>query len=157
MLVIEYSRFRKVTDQIAQNYHLQLPPPYNTIIIGGAKAVLVHDPHAHILNDSNDKQFAGVPEFYQSWPASDVVGWEGKNPAELGKDVNEGGCWTGSKCCVRSTQIQNEFADNESVESSSIDSFPFVGAVPGKAGHFVSAGFNGHGRPLNSIKFTISA
>ena len=80
-----------------QNYHLQLPPPYNTIIVGGAKAVLVHNPHEYITKDCEDKLFDGVPEFFQSWPASDIVGWEGKDPAELGKDVNEGGCWTGSK------------------------------------------------------------
>ncbi len=31
------------------------------------------------------------------------------------------------------------------VASSSIDGFPFVGAVPGRAGHFIAAGFTGHG------------
>jgi glycine/D-amino acid oxidase-like deaminating enzyme len=86
----------ELADRTSQNYHLQLPPPYNTIIVGGAKSVLVHNPQSYILNDSEDKQFEGVPEFYQSWPASDVVGWPGEDPAELGKNVNEGGCWTGS-------------------------------------------------------------
>ena len=88
----------KPANETVQNYHLQLPAPYNTIILGGAKSVLVHDPQSHILNDREDIQFEGVPEFYQSWPASDVVGWLGKDPAELDKSVNEGGCWTGSEC-----------------------------------------------------------
>lgn len=29
--------------------------------------------------------------------------------------------------------------------SSSIDEFPFVGAVPHHGGHFLAAGFTGHG------------
>ncbi|KAH8597734.1 FAD dependent oxidoreductase-domain-containing protein [Bisporella sp. PMI_857] len=115
-------------DHIVNNYHLQLPPPYNTIILGGGKSLLVHDPRTYILNDSEDKQFDGLPEFYQSWPASDVAQWPGEDPAELGKQLDEGGVWSG-------------------VMSSSIDEFPFVGAVPLHDGHFLAAGFTGHGMP----------
>ncbi|RDW68474.1 hypothetical protein BP5796_09131 [Coleophoma crateriformis] len=115
-------------DSVVNNYHIQIPAPYNTIVVGGARQVLVHDPRSYIRNDSEDKQFDGVPEFYQSWPASDIVGWKGKDPAELGKRVSEGGCWTG-------------------ITASSIDTFPFVGAVPDHTGHFVAAGFSGHGMP----------
>lgn len=32
-----------------------------------------------------------------------------------------------------------------SVESSSVDGFPFVGAVPGRDGQFLASGFSGHG------------
>ncbi|KAF7557929.1 hypothetical protein G7Z17_g324 [Cylindrodendrum hubeiense] len=112
-------------DSVINNYHLQLPPPYNNIIIGGARSVLVQSPDKCYLNDEEDKQFDGIPEFFQSWAGSDVVGWEGNNPAELWKGVNEGGCWTGV----------------------SIDGFPFVGAMPNRSGHFVAAGFSGHGMP----------
>ncbi|OBT85060.1 hypothetical protein VE02_07155 [Pseudogymnoascus sp. 03VT05] len=42
-------------DEIDNNYHLQLPPPYNTVILGGGKSLLVHDPRSYILNDSEDK------------------------------------------------------------------------------------------------------
>lgn len=63
--------------------------------------MLVHSPDKCYLNDEEDQQFDGIPEFYQSWPASDVVGWPGSNPAELWKGANEGGCWTGGKSsCV---------------------------------------------------------
>ena len=31
------------------------------------------------------------------------------------------------------------------VESMSIDGFPFVGGLPNRDGHFVAAGFTGHG------------
>jgi glycine/D-amino acid oxidase-like deaminating enzyme len=30
--------------------------------------------------------------------------------------------------------------------SSSIDEFPFIGAVPNNDGHFLAAGFTGHGK-----------
>ncbi|KAH8660301.1 FAD dependent oxidoreductase-domain-containing protein [Xylariales sp. PMI_506] len=115
-------------DSVVNNYHLQLPPPYNDIIVGGARAVLVHQPVQCHQNDEEDKQFEGVPEFFQSWPAKDIVGWEGPNPAEFALATNEGGCWSG-------------------IESSSADGFPFVGAVPNRDGHFVAAGFAGHGMP----------
>ncbi|KAH9214283.1 FAD dependent oxidoreductase, partial [Leptodontidium sp. 2 PMI_412] len=115
-------------DGVVNNYHLQLPPPYNTIIVGGAKQLLVHNPQSWIRSDREDKLIPGVSEFYQSWPKSDIVGWEGDDPAELGKEVGVGGCWTG-------------------VASSSIDGFPFVGAIPDRQGHFVAAGYTGHGMP----------
>ncbi|WVQ86208.1 hypothetical protein IAT38_008376 [Cryptococcus sp. DSM 104549] len=115
-------------DSIVNNYHLQLPPPYNTIILGGAKRITVHKPEEFVNNDSEDRQFEGVPKFYAGWPANDVLGWEGEGLAELEKGDNEGGVWTG-------------------VMSSSIDAFPFVGPVPSKSGHYVAAGFTGHGMP----------
>ncbi|WWC92016.1 uncharacterized protein L201_006970 [Kwoniella dendrophila CBS 6074] len=115
-------------DSVINNYHLQLPPPYNTIIIGGAKPLTVHDPWQYINNDKEDEQFKGVPEFYAAWPKRDVLDWQGKDPAEFEKGTNEGGVWSG-------------------VYSSSIDSFPFVGPVPRREGHFVAAGFAGHGMP----------
>jgi hypothetical protein len=105
---------------------LQLPAPYNNIIIGGARSLLAHCPEKCYPNDEEDKQFEGVPEFFQSWPGSDVVAWPGNNPAELAKGVNEGGCWSG-------------------VDSMSVDGFPFVGALPKHDGHFIAAGFSGHG------------
>lgn len=58
-----------------------------------------------------------------------MVDWPGaEDEAELALETAEGGNWTG-------------------VESDSIDSFPFVGAVPDRPGHIVAAGFNGHGMP----------
>ncbi|WVQ99100.1 hypothetical protein IAU59_006232 [Kwoniella sp. CBS 9459] len=115
-------------DSVINNYHLQLPPPYNTIIIGGAKPITVHDPKQYINNDREDEQFKGVPDFYAGWPKRDVAGWTESDPAEFERTVEEGGVWTG-------------------VYSSSIDSFPFVGSVPKNEGHFVAAGFTGHGMP----------
>ncbi|CAG8105122.1 unnamed protein product [Penicillium salamii] len=115
-------------DSVVNNYHLQLPPPYNSIIIGGARSLLVHSPEKCYQNDEEDKQFDGAPEFFQSWPESDVAGWPGNQQAELARNVDDGGCWSG-------------------IESTSIDSFPFVGDIPDRSGHFVTAGFSGHGMP----------
>lgn len=55
----------------------------------------MHTPEACYLNDEEDKQFEGVPEYFRSWPESDVAGWPDNQPGELGRDVNDGGCWTG--------------------------------------------------------------
>ncbi|RDW57071.1 hypothetical protein BP6252_13886 [Coleophoma cylindrospora] len=115
-------------DDIVNNYHLQLPPPYNTIIVGGAKQVLCHKPLSHMRSDEEDKIIDGVADFLRTWPASDIVGWEEKEPTELALPTKEGGNWTGT-------------------ESSSIDSFPFVGSVSNRPGHFIAAGFSGHGMP----------
>ncbi|KAK8853497.1 hypothetical protein IAR55_004204 [Kwoniella newhampshirensis] len=115
-------------DSVVNNYHLQLPPPFNSIILGGAKAVVIHKPETFVNNDQEDIQFEGVPEFYAGWPARDVIGWKGEDPAPFEGTVEEGGVWTG-------------------VMSSSIDAFPFVGPVPDKTGHYVASGFTGHGMP----------
>ncbi|GIZ43973.1 hypothetical protein CKM354_000718200 [Cercospora kikuchii] len=115
-------------DSAINNYFLQLPPPYNTIIFGGGRQFLIHKPEECFLNDEEDKQVDGFDDFVKTWPASDVKDWSGPNPAELGKDAGEGGVWTG-------------------IESGSADSFPFVGPVPGRQGQFMAAGFVGHGMP----------
>jgi hypothetical protein len=80
-----------------QNYHLQLPAPYNTIMLGGARPIIVHTPDAIMPSDEEDKQFVGVSDFCKSWPASDIKDWPGPSTAELGKPDDEGGCWTGGK------------------------------------------------------------
>lgn len=67
------------------------------IILGGARAVLVHKPEESFNRDNDDLQFEGVPEFMRSWPESDVLGWDDAQPAELAREANDGGCWTGSK------------------------------------------------------------
>ncbi|EUC40285.1 hypothetical protein COCMIDRAFT_9817 [Bipolaris oryzae ATCC 44560] len=108
------------------NYHLQLPPPYNVIIIGGARQLLSHYPEISILNDEDDKQAPGVPDFYKTWPAADVVDWPGPKVAELGFDVEQGGSWTGA-------------------HETSADGFPFVGALPSRSNQFINAGYTGHG------------
>ncbi|KAM3420079.1 hypothetical protein BST61_g3384 [Cercospora zeina] len=115
-------------DAAVNNYHLQLPPPYNTIVFGGGRQFLVHKPEECLLNDEEDKQVPGFADFVKTWPASDVKDWPGPDPAELDRDADEGGVWTG-------------------VIAGSIDSFPFVGPVPGREGQFMAAGFAGHGMP----------
>ncbi|KAF2252731.1 nucleotide-binding domain-containing protein, partial [Trematosphaeria pertusa] len=115
-------------DAVVNNYHLQLPPPYNTIIIGGARQLLIHQPDSCHQNDAEDKHIPGIVEFFKTWPKSDIVDWQGSSKAELGLADEQGGSWSG-------------------VESSSADGFPFVGSVPERQGHFIAAGFAGHGMP----------
>lgn len=89
-----------------QNYHLQLPPPYNHIIIGGAKPLTVHKPDLYVLSDAEDKQFPGVPEFYADWPESDIAGWKGKGATEYAKKLNEGGVWSGGESETLHVELQ---------------------------------------------------
>lgn len=72
-----------------------------------------------------------MPEYISTWPDNEVVDWPSSaSPSELALPANEGGVWTG-------------------IVSPSIDGFPFVGPAPGPArdGHFIAAGFGGHGMP----------
>lgn len=78
-----------------QNYHLQLPPPYNHIVVGGAKALTVHDPSSFVMSENEDEQFTGVPEFYKDWPERDIAEWKGS--PEFALDENAGGVWTGGE------------------------------------------------------------
>ncbi|CAN8105203.1 unnamed protein product [Discula destructiva] len=109
------------------NYHLQLPPPHNAIILGGAKSVLAHYPHDWLKRGDDDHHLPGVPEYLASWPTHEVVGWP-EPAAELALPAHEGGVWTG-------------------VVAPTADGFPFVGAAPAREGHFLVAGFGGHGMP----------
>lgn len=122
------------------NYHLQLPAPHNHIILGGAKSVLTHYPRTWLKRNDDDLHLPGVPEYMSTWPNEEVVGWPSSSPAgegegekkatELALPADQGGIWTG-------------------IVSPTLDGFPFVGPVPGtgRAGHFLAAGFGGHGMP----------
>jgi hypothetical protein len=136
-----------------QNYHIQLPPPYNAIILGGARAVLVHKPDECFNRDNDDLQFEGVPEFMRSWPESDVAGWDESQPAELARDANDGGCWIGSEFSSggKSTLRSSYHTDCCIVTASSVDMFPFVGPVPNREGNWMAAGFVGHGKLASFI------
>lgn len=76
--------------------------------------MLVHDPRSYILNDSEDKQFNGISDYFQSWPKSDITQWPGENFAKLGKDVNEGGCWSGGVSLIKmSSYVSNGSANHK--------------------------------------------
>lgn len=111
------------------NYHLQLPSPFNAIVLGGAKKVISHYPREWLKRDNDNKHMPGVAEYVESWPRNEVLGWPSDSEkGELVLPAQEGGVWTG-------------------VVSPSADAFPFVGPVPGRDGHFIAAGFGGHGMP----------
>lgn len=115
-------------DGVINNYFLQLPPPHNTLIVGGAKQVLVENPTCYLANDEEDQQIPGVEAYYRAWPKRDLIGWDPERETELQGGIQGGGLWTG-------------------ILTASADSMPFVGPVPRKQGHYVCAGFHGHGMP----------
>jgi len=101
------------------------------------------------MNDEEDKHVAGVADFFKSWPASDVTAWPGSSCAELGKEDHEGGCWTGGTPDPKPTKPSPKLHQliASVVETWSADAFPFVGPVPNRPGHYIAAGFAGHGMP----------
>ena len=119
--------------------------------------MLVHKPEECFNRDNDDLQFEGVPEFMRSWPESDVADWNGTRPAELARDANDGGCWTGSELNSSENRTPSPAFDTDRilVTASSVDMFPFVGPVPNREGHWMAAGFVGHGE-LQSIRLPAS-
>jgi hypothetical protein len=108
-----------------------------------------------MLRDDDDSQMDGIAEFFKSWPARDVKGWETETP-ELERDVDEGGCWTGGEFGTSPRGCQETGGtDQDAVETSSADMFPFVGAVPDHDGQWIAAGFAGHGKSDPTIQSLI--
>ena len=117
-------------------------------MVGGARPTLVHRPDECQFRDDDDLQIEGVPEFFRTWPESDILGWDEAQPTELGRDANDGGCWTGGKFnknCLTLTHPASQ-ADCCTVETNSADNFPFIGSVPNRDGNWMAAGFAGHGK-----------
>jgi hypothetical protein len=71
-----------------------------------------------MLRDDDDSQMDGIAEFFKSWPARDVKGWETETP-ELERDVDEGGCWTGGEFWISTWSIKVlEALTRDAVETS---------------------------------------
>jgi hypothetical protein len=47
----------------------------------------------------------------------------------------------------RPRKFESKHTNVDAVQSSSADGFPFVGSVPNRDGHYIAAGFAGHGMP----------
>jgi len=114
-------------------------------MLGGGRPYLAHRPEQCMLRDDDDSQMEGIAEFFRSWPATDVKGWEAVT-SELEREVDEGGCWTGGEFSLSTWSVRvSEALTKNVVETSSADMFPFVGAVPDHDGQWMAAGFAGHG------------
>ena len=115
-------------------------------MIGGGRPYLAHRPEQCMLRDDDDTQMEGIAEFFRSWPASDVKDWEAESP-ELERAVDEGGCWTGGEFEIvnGTSERPMRITDDNTVETDSADMFPFIGRVPRRSGHWIAAGFAGHG------------
>ncbi|KAL1409088.1 hypothetical protein Q8F55_005912 [Vanrija albida] len=132
-------------DSLHNNYYVTFPQ-YNTLVIGGAKQVLVRrttrpdgtqavDTSLWHDNDDEDANAEGAEGYFRAWPANDLEGWGGPARAVLAgtgpDEASTGGLWTG-------------------VMSHSVDGMPFVGALDSlrvASGQYVAAGWHGHGMP----------
>lgn len=99
------------------------------IALGGAKSVITHYPREWLHHGEDNLYLPGVREYMETWPKNEVIGWPSDaEKAELALPAHEGGVWTG-------------------LVSPTADAFPFVGPAPARDGHFIAAGFGGHGMP----------
>jgi hypothetical protein len=75
-----------------QDYFVQLPPPHNTIMLGGGMKV-INKNRAWVVNTGKeDEQIPGIPEYFAKWGKETLVGWDGED-----KLVEGYGSWTGSE------------------------------------------------------------
>lgn len=94
-----------------QNYHVQLPTPYNTIVVGGAKVVFEHRPSSYVDNDDEGRQIEGVPEYFHSWAKESITDWPQDMKMDFARDVRDGGCWTGGKTApLRLCRIKSSYS-----------------------------------------------
>ena len=112
----------------------------------------MHRPEESFPNDKEDEQIPDIAEFFRTWAESDIVGWPDASP-KLSKPVEEGGCWTGSKISLLSSNTDVTI-NSASVQTKTADAFPFVGPLPGRDAQFIAAGFAGHG--TSSLPWSIS-
>ncbi|KAF3396421.1 Gamma-glutamylputrescine oxidoreductase [Penicillium rolfsii] len=93
-----------------------------SIIVGGAQ-YKYKDAHEHWHNNPDDGTLIRpVENYFDGYMQRTFFGWEDSQAAVKHK-------WTG-------------------VMGYSADSLPHIGAIPGKPGQFIAAGFNGHGMPV---------
>ncbi|KAK4689637.1 hypothetical protein P7C73_g464, partial [Tremellales sp. Uapishka_1] len=78
------------------NYFLQLDPPHNTIILGGARQAQELLPVSEVVNnDEEHLQFEGCPDYFKRLANRDFIGWDGEEVTELELGDDNGGVWTG--------------------------------------------------------------
>ena len=93
-----------------------------SLVVGGAHQTYKPDLASWYGNADDGRLIDAARAHYEGWAARTLTGWE-----DSGARVEA--AWTG-------------------VMGYSADSLPHVGAVPGRDGAFVLAGFNGHGMPV---------
>lgn len=104
-----------------QEYDYLITRTDGSIVVGGAKQKVLLD-DAYWRNNTDDSaMIPGAGEYFQGYMQRTFHGWE-----NTGASVTD--IWTG-------------------IMGYSADLMPWVGAVPGRDGVFVSAGFTGHGMP----------
>ncbi|KAL3472047.1 FAD dependent oxidoreductase [Aspergillus californicus] len=102
-------------------YEYLIPRPDGSIIVGGARSTYVHNLHDWYDVTDDSQLITSAAHHFDGYMQKHFHGWE-----DSGAYTDR--VWTG-------------------IMGYTTDSLPHVGQVPGKAGQFVIAGFNGHGMP----------
>ncbi|KAK6382125.1 hypothetical protein LTS17_004010 [Exophiala oligosperma] len=104
-----------------QEYDYLVARTDGSIVVGGAKQKVLLDDSYWRDNTDDSAMIPGAEEYFEGYMQRTFHGWEDTKARVT--DI-----WTG-------------------VMGYSADLMPWVGAVPGRQGVFVSAGFTGHGMP----------
>ncbi len=102
------------------DYMIQRPD--GSIIVGGARGDFFSDPTTWYNNVDDSTLIEPAKKSFDTYMQDHFVGWE--NSGAYVKHI-----WTG-------------------IMGYNSDTFPSIGAVPGKEGCFIAAGFEGHGMPV---------
>ncbi|KIW83759.1 hypothetical protein Z517_03005 [Fonsecaea pedrosoi CBS 271.37] len=103
-------------------YDYLIPRSDGSIIVGGAKQVVLSDDSSWLGNSNDSELIPGAEEYFTGYMQRHFRGWESS-------DARVTHLWTGTM-------------------GFSEDLAPWVGELPGKPGVFVEAGFTAHGMPL---------
>ena len=120
-----------------------------SIIVGGAQYTYRDEPDQWYNNTDDGTLIQNVEHYFDGYMQRTFFGWEDSQATV--KHI-----WTGGKQSISPLHIQCAFAicftnplsPAITVMGYSADSLPHIGAIPGKPGQFIAAGFNGHGMPV---------
>lgn len=102
-------------------YDYLIPRSDGSIIVGGGRRDYFHQLETWYENYDDSSLITSAQRYFDGYMQRHFRGWEDSG-------AYTDAVWTG-------------------IMGYSADGFPHVGAVPGKAGQFICAGFSGHGMP----------
>lgn len=121
-----------------RNNDYLIPRADGSVVVGGARQRFWHRRERWFDDVRDNELVEEAVSYFDGYMQRHFRGWE-DSEAEV-KEV-----WTGGESTF--LHLVNQLLTDESVMGYSSDFMPHMGAVPGKPGQFVVAGFSGHGMP----------
>lgn len=125
----------------SSNNDYLIPRADGSIVVGGARQRFWHNRERWFDNVHDDELIDEATSYFDGYMQRHFRGWE-DSKAET-KEV-----WTGSEFPLLHEHMAKSLPlTTIPVMGYSADFMPHIGAVPGKPGQFIIAGFSGHGMP----------